>query len=172
MNPVIEAILTRRSTRAFTDKPLTRDEMETLINAGRYAPSGMNRQTWHFTGILNQEKIHELATCISTVLDRKDYNFYNAPALILVSNEKEGRWSRDDNACALQNILLAAHSMGIASVWVNQLKGICDDPRVRPLLTHMEIPENHEIYGLAALGYDAGEPKGMVEKTGAYTIIE
>lgn len=58
-----------------------------------------------------------------------------------------------DCACALQNIFLAAKSLGIGSCWINQLGQTCDDPDVRAFLTQLGIPENHRVYGCAALGY-------------------
>ncbi|MFI3227730.1 MAG: nitroreductase family protein [Clostridia bacterium] len=172
MNEVINNILTRRSVRSFSDTPISKADMETLIKAGLYAPSGMGRQTWKFTGILNASIIAELADTISKVLDRQNYNFYNAKSLILISNAKDSAWGRDDNACALQNIMLAANSMEIGSVWINQLKGICDHEEIRPILTKLGIPANHEIYGLAALGYSTNPPAGIVDKIGEFVIID
>lgn len=172
MNEVLNNILTRRSIRDFSDKLISKENLETIIQAGIYAPSGQGRQTFKFIGVLNQEMIKRLASVIETVLGRDGYNFYNAKALVLISNEKGGKWSRDDNACALQNILLASHSLDIGSVWINQLLDICDNDLVRPILDELEIPTNHEIYGLAALGYSLSEPKGIVPKKAEFKIFE
>ncbi len=171
MNEVIHTILTRRSIRDFSDKQVSTEDVETLIQTGLYAPSGMGRQTWNFVGLTKYDLVTQLAEGISKELSRENYNFYGAKTLILVSNHKESPWGRDDNACALQNMMLAAHSMGIGSVWINQLCGICDVPEIRALLTRLTIPEDHEIYGILALGYSQSEPKGQVEKIGKYTII-
>ena len=57
------------------------------------------------------------------------------------------------NACAMENIFLAAHSLGIGSVWINQLQGICDEPSIREILNDFGIPADHIVYGMAALGY-------------------
>ena len=173
MNEVINNILTRRSVRAFSDQPITRESMELLIEAGMYAPSGMNLQTWKFIGVLNQEKITELATVVGKAWDRPSLNFYSPTALIIISNEKESRFGKEDNAAALQNIFLAAHSLEIGSVWINQLNnGTSENPEVRAMLNTLGVPENHTVFGIAALGYLAGEAKGKVEKTGKYEIIE
>ena len=63
-----------------------------------------------------------------------------------------------DCACAMQNIFLAAKSLGIGSCWINLLGQTCDDPDVRAFLTKLGIPENHRVYGCAALGYAAAAP--------------
>ncbi|MFI3214561.1 MAG: nitroreductase family protein [Eubacteriales bacterium] len=172
MNEVINNIMTRRSIRAFNEQLLTKEQLETLINAGLCAPSGMGKQTWKFTGILNQEIIKKLATTIGDVLGREDYNFYHAKALIITTNESTSRFAKEDNACALENIFLAAHSMGIGSVWINQMLGQCDVPSIRAILDEIGVPKDHEVFGIAALGYDENEPKGQVDKIGQYSIIE
>ena len=173
MNEVINNILTRRSVRSFTDKKVSKEDIELLIKAGLSAPSGMNLQTWKFTGVLNSNKIKELADVVGKAWNREGYNFYDPTALIIISNEKDSRFGREDDAAALQNIFLAAHSIGIGSVWINQLNNEnSDKEEIRKVLNTLDIPENHTIYGIAALGYQADEPKGMVNKIGTYTIIE
>ncbi len=172
MNEVINGIVTRRSVRDFSDKLVAKADIEELLNVALYAPSGMGRQTWKFTGVLNQGLIRELAEIIGHVWDREGYEFYKAPALIIASNEADSIWGKEDNACALQNIFLAAHSKGIGSVWINQLNGKCDVPEIRAILQKLNIPDNHVVYGLAALGYSMSEPMGAVKKTGITEIIE
>lgn len=172
MNEVMQAILTRRSIRDFSEEKVAKEDLETLIQAGLYAPSGMGRQTWKFVGLTNDQLIDQLATAISTELNRENYNFYHAKTLILVSNHSESPWGRDDNACALENMMLAAHSMGIGSVWINQLVGICDVPALRQILDQLTIPADHTVYGILALGYSQSPAKGIVDKLGTFTIIE
>lgn len=172
MNTIIENILTRRSVRSFSDTPISKETVELLLQAGLYAPSGKNRQTWQFTAILNQEKIQILAKAIETALNRPGYDMFRPQVLIIPSNERDSIHGKEDNACALENIFLAAHSMGIGSVWINQLQGICDEPAIRRILTDFQIPENHVVYGMAALGYPAVSSQKNVQKTGKVVMIE
>lgn len=172
MNEVIQNILTRRSVRAFTGESLTKEQVEILIQAGLCAPSGMNKQAWQLIGVLNPDIIEKLAHAIEETQGREGYNFYNAKTLIITTNETEGKWSKEDNACALENIFLAAHSMGISSVWINQLLDHCHEPKIRKILEEIGVPSNHDVYGIAALGYDVNEAKGQVKKMGTYQIIE
>lgn len=78
-----------------------------------------------------------------------------------------------DCACALENIFLAAKSLGIGSCWINQLRQTCDDPDVRAFLTKLGVPENHKVYGCAALGYASADApvKEKKVKEGTLTII-
>lgn len=173
MNVIMENLLTRRSTRAFSGQRIPKEELEQILQAALYAPSGMGRQTWKFTAVVNQEKIQKLAAAVGKELGREGYNFYNPAALIIPSNEKDSAWGRDDNACALENIFLAAHSFGIGSVWINQLNnGVADAPEVRAILKEFGVPDTHTVYGIAALGYASSTAAGNVKKTGSYVIVE
>ena len=173
MNKVLENILTRRSIRSFKDEQIKDEDLEMILNAGTYAPSGMNRQSWKFTALQNKEKIQELAKVIREALGRDEsYNMYNPVTIILVSNDKDNTNGLADCSCALENIFLMANSLGIGACWINQLKTICDEPEVRKLLNELEIPENHIVWGMAALGYAAEAPKEHTIKEGTIKIIK
>lgn len=172
MNEVMDNILTRRSVRAFNDQDIPREDLDQILQAALYAPSGMNKQTWQFTAIVNRDKIQNLAKLIGESLERKGYNFYNPSVIVLASNERESKWAKEDNACALQNMFLAAHSFGIGSVWINQLQNICDESEIRKYLQEVGIPDDHLVYGVAALGYAATEVKQEVSKKGIVKIVE
>lgn len=172
MNDVLKNMLTRRSVRAFKKDPVSREDLNTLMEAASYAPSGMNRQTWEFTALANPDKIQKLAALIKEELGRDQYDMYQPAAVIIPSNQKNSPFGREDNACAMENIFLAAHSMGISSVWLNQLQGICDKPAIRAYLTELGIPQDHVVYGMAALGYAASKPSQDVKKTAVKRIVE
>ena len=160
MNPAVENIMTRRSIRSFTDKKIPKTDLETIVEAGIYAPSAMNRQLWHFTVITSAEAISTLAAAIGKELGREGYDFYKPTAMIAVSCSNGTDYYREDCACALENIFLAAHSLGIGSVWINQLNGICDRPEIRKVLDSLGIPSGNRVWGMAALGYAApGQPE-------------
>ena len=170
MNAVMENLLTRRSVRAFEEKEIPQEVMEQLVQAALYAPSARGLQTWQFTVVTDRDKIQELAAVMAAELGRSDYDMYAPQALIIPSNEKESRFRKEDDACAMENIFLAAHSLGIGSVWINQLQGICDESAVREVLRELQIPDSHVVYGLAALGYAAGPVKEK-ERTGKVVVI-
>ncbi len=167
-NEAIQNILTRRSIRAFQETPVEREKIDTILKCATYAPSAMNRQTWHFSAVLNAKKIKKLYDAVGTALGNTEYNMYKPAAIIIPSNEpgKEA-----DNACAMQNIMLSAHALGVSSVWINQVKDTCSDPTVRAVLTELGVPEDHVVFGIAALGYAAGEPR-PADKKYPVTIIE
>lgn len=172
MNAVMEALLNRRSCRAFLQKPIPCEELDAILQAAIYAPSGMGLQTWQFTAVADREKINMLAEVVGSVLNREGYDMYRPEVIIIPSNDKDSRFGKEDNACALENIFLAAHSFGIGSVWINQLQGICDEPAVREVLTQLGVPQDHVVYGLAALGYPAKELPQNVTKNGKVVVIK
>ena len=159
MNQVLENIKSRRSIRSFLPKPISREDLEIIAQAGQYAPTGMNRQQFQFTVLTSQAKLEELAKAIREEIGADEsYNFYGSSALILLSCNPENHNGMLDCACALQNIFLAAHSLGIGSVWINQLRDICDKPAVRRVLDGLGVPGDHVVWGMAALGYAAETP--------------
>ena len=179
-NPVLDAIRNRRSVRTYDPRPLPADVLATIVEAGTLAPTGMNAQTVHFTVIQDAEKLHELNRLIRTALIRyegrqlnEDYCcYYDAPVLVIASNEPT-RTGGMDCACALQNMFLAAHSLGIASCWINQLSYTCDAPEVRAYLKRLGVPTVHKVYGCAALGYNGGkEPAAHPRKEGLVSYAE
>ncbi|WP_378952916.1 nitroreductase family protein [Pelosinus sp. sgz500959] len=194
MNEILQNILTRRSIRAYQKEQILDTELEAIIKAAQYAPSGGNSQSWHFSVVQNEEKLKELnahvreafkdliidnTTYRSKVSGKKAaesnrYNFYyHAPTLIIVSNDREYSNAMADSSVALQNIFLAAHSLHMGSCWINQLTWFGDQPKIREVLTTFGIPENYKICGAAALGYVSGnQPKATPRKEGTVTIIK
>ncbi|MCE8999934.1 nitroreductase [Bacteroides fragilis] len=189
-NEVLETIKARRSVRAYDRKQIPADDLNAILEAGAYAPNGMHYETWHFTAVRNTvklEELNELNERIKGAFAKSDDKhlrerghsetyccYYHAPTLVIVSNEPKQWWAGMDCACAIENMFLAATSLGIASCWINQLGTTCDDPEVRAYLTSLGVPENHKVYGCVALGYKA-EGALLKEKTvkaGTITIVE
>lgn len=171
MNQTIETMLKRRSTRSFLNRPLNREDIKTIVDCALHAPSGMGRQTWKFTVIENREKIQKLAGAAGKALGREGYNMYEPEVLIIPSNQRDSSFGMEDNACAMENIYLAAEALGIGCVWINQLRTICDVPEIREILDEFHIPGDHVVYGLAALGYRDDTPIAPKERIGKVEYI-
>lgn len=164
MNAIIQNMLDRHSCRSFTAQPVEAEKIDDLITAAVWAPSGMNRQTWHFTVITNPEKIQQLAAAVRKADNRPDnYNFYAPTVFFIVSGERDNRNSMLDGSAAIENVLLAATSLGLGSCWINQVRDVCDDPAVRALLTEYGVPENHIVNACASIGY-AAAPANVHER--------
>ena len=186
MNEVLNNIQARHSTRVYTDRQVSAENLNQILQAATYAPNGMHLETWHFTAIQNKEILCELNEAVKKAfaksteprLQERGHSttyccYYHAPTLVIVSNEPTQWWASMDCACALENIFLAARSLGIDSCWINQIGQTCDDPDVRTLLNRLGVPANHKVYGCAALGYAPADTvvKPKKVKEGSVTII-
>ena len=89
-----------------------------------------------------------------------------------IVEQKTGKSGLEAFITAMENIMLAAHSLGIGSVWINQVRDVCDTPEVRSILKEWEIPDSHVIFGIAALGYAKGPVNQNPEKTGAIHFVD
>ncbi len=160
-NPVFKTIFERRSVRSFLDKAVSKEDIEAVVRAGLYAPSGRNRQDWQFTIVVKKEQLEKLNNAVIAAQNRSpDYCcYYGSPVLIIVSSLSSNELSPYDCACALENIFLSAHSLGIGTCWINQPGASTNDASVRAVLTELGVPLNHNVYGCAALGYAAAESK-------------
>ena len=130
-----EAIHGRRSTRAFTQKPVTKSILETLIADAIQAPSAVNEQPWHFTVIHNQALLDKISASSKTFmlkvieagnfpkhlrehLETPDFQiFYHAPVLLVISS-KAGDWAVENASLAAENLMLAAYGHGLSSCWI------------------------------------------------------
>ena len=175
MNPVMDAIKSRRAIRSYEDKQVPGSTIQMILEAATYAPSAINVQPWKFTIITNKDEIKRLSdktkpTIIRSLPDVGDeglvglkkrlsdpqYNiFYNAPLLIFVSGAKSP-YAVYDCSMAAQNMMLAAYSLGIGSCWIGTAVHSANDPKVKPTLG---IPEDHEVYAALIFGYPKGTPK-------------
>ena len=167
-SPLVQAILSRHSIRNFLDKRIDKGTIRTILAAGIQAPTGHNLQTWRFTVVADRSLIQRIKTVGKEVADREKTGFYgfnNPDTLILVSYDMRNDCGIQDASCATENILLAAHALGLGGCWLNGLTRICGQPEIRALLAEMKIPENHRICSMIALGYPAAEDKAPVRRT-------
>ena len=167
VNPVIQAILNRRSIRKFTEQPINEDVLNMILKAGYHAPSGHNMQSWRFTVLEKEEtiqKLKKLGQETAALHKVYFYGFENPKIIILVSNDLRNPDGCQDASCAAENMMLAAQSYGIGSVWLNGLMTLRDKEPVKALLDSFGIPENHNIWACIALGYPVAEGAHLKKK--------
>jgi len=151
---VIETIYQRRSIRKYLDKKVERDKIITLLKAATAAPTAANCQPWEFIVIDEEEKLTELR-------EKLIFARYKAPAAIVVCGNmklafkgpSQEFWVQDCSA-AIENILIAATSIGLGTVWI----GIYPlENNIRPLKKILNIPEYVTPLGIVYVGYPAEE---------------
>lgn len=166
-NPVMDALLSRRSIRRFTDQKIETAMLEMILKAGYYAPSGHNLQTWKFTVLTDEGRISRLKEAAMEAAKEQKvycYGFNNPAVIILVSNDNRNHNSCQDASCAAENILLAAHSYGLGACWLNALRTLRDVEPVKSVLDEYGVPQGHTVWSMIALGYPAEEGKLLAKK--------
>jgi nitroreductase len=150
----IDVILNRRSIRDYQDKEIPDDVLAEILEAGRQSPSAANRQPYHFVVVTDTKLKQELGGLLSRFLKK-------APVILVgCANPKAiltGKWATIDTTIALENMVLAAWSLGIGSCWV----GSFNEQKVKELL---KIPNNWNVVALLPLGYPAETPKQRKKK--------
>lgn len=167
MNPVMQVILSRHSIRKFTNQNISSEMLELILKAGYHAPSGHNLQSWKFTVLTKEEDIQMLKRITKETATQQKVNFYgweNPKVLVLISNDSRNQYGCQDASCAAENIMLAASSYGIGSVWLNPLMTLRNEMPVKELLDNYEIPENHIIWAAVALGYPVANGVALAKR--------
>lgn len=175
MNDTIRNILNRRSVRDFMNQEIPRAKLEMILQCGIYAPSGHNMQTWKFTVIRKPEQIAGLKEAAAIASKRAGVYFYglnNPNVLILVSNDRRNANCIQDSSCAAENMMLAAQSYGIGSVWINAFYQISDEPEIREILNEYEVPDTHIVWVAIAMGYPEKPGKLLAKKMNVVNWIE
>lgn len=148
-NPVLSALFERRSIRKYTDEPVTREDITTVLEAGRWAPSGLNNQPWRFLVVMrDDERMEKLVECT-----KYGHIVRASAACICVMLEKSAIYSEMKDhqgvgAC-IQNMMLAAHSLGLGSVWLGQI--VNDQKATLSAINQSE--DTYEIQAVIALGH-------------------
>lgn len=171
---VFSCIATRHSTRKFKEEPVPQEVLDKVIEAGRQAPSGKQKNQSRFIVIRKKEVLQELIALVQQefakmeVTPENDDNFggairaakkggyvfmYNAPVLIVVANKRDYGNKYADVSCAMQNMMLAANALDLGSCWINQLRWLQDNPVLRAYLQKLGMAEDEEVCASLSIGY-------------------
>ena len=158
MNEVLKAIRERRSVRSFQSEMPPKELLEQIAEAGIYAPSGRNSQSAILLVITDPEKREKLMKANRAVMGREDGDpFYGAPVIFVVLRNKEVSTSIYDGSLVMENLMLAAHSLGLGSIWIHRAKEEFETDEYKALLKDLGIEGEWEGVGHCAVGYVDGE---------------
>ena len=166
---VLEAIKARRSIRRYKTTPVDDKTLELVLEAARWAPSWANTQCWRFI-VVRDSKIKDELANITTYNNPATEAIRNAPVVIVACAElgksgyydgelatDKGDWYMFDVAVAMQSLVLAAHSLGLGTVY----NGLFDAKKAAGIL---EVPQGFCVVSLTPLGYPDQEPKPRPRK--------
>ena len=157
-NPVIENMKSRRSCRAFKPDPVPRELVEQIVEAGLWAASGMGRQPVKIIAIADRalrDRLAEQNRKIGGWPEGFD-PFYGAPVVLIVLARKDVPTYLYDGSLVLGNLMNAAESLGVASIWIHRAKEEFESDFGKNLLKKLGIEGEYEGIGHCALGYAAG----------------
>lgn len=161
-----EDLLTRRSVRKYSDRPVEEEKLDKVLTAGLYAPTGMNNQAPVMVAVRDKETRDRLSRMNAAVMGASGDPFYGAPCVIVVLSDPERMTWVEDGSLVLGNLMNAAHSLGLGSCWIHRAKECFDTPEGKALLRAWGVPENYRGVGNCILGYAAEEPEAKPRKSG------
>lgn len=183
-NDVLTNIKTRRSIRGFKQIEIPEETLEAVLETMLYAPSGSKHQTDRYYVIKNIEVLEELNELLKNEflsLNDDDIKnkfiasakkraqnanvnfFYNAPCLVIATNDIDYPNAMADCAVALENLMLAAHSSDIGSCWINQLTWLRGNDNLKNFLREYGISNRESVFGAVALGYSSNPPSNEIK---------
>jgi len=171
---LMDAIVTRRATREYSDTPVESARIEQLLNAANLAPSSMNRQPWAFAVLADPERIEDhacRATCwlkakfaanpadpsLLRLLETPGYSlFHHAPVLVFILATSADQQAAEDCCLAAENFMLAARDEGLGTCWIGMARPWFNLPAVK---AELKIPKKYQIVSPIILGYPKGCPE-------------
>lgn len=169
MNDILKAIKERRSIRKFKAEMPKKTDLEQIIEAGLYAANGMGKQSTAIISVTNKElrdRLSEMNRKIGGWGEGFD-PFYGAPAILIVLAKKDWQNRVYDGSLVMGNLMLAAHSLGLGSIWIHRAKEEFESDEGKEILKQLEISGEWEGIGHCAVGYiDGNLPKAAARKDG------
>ena len=171
---ILNAISERHSTRAFLPEMIADDELETIIEAGRLAPTGMNDRANRIYVFRQGAALDRLQTALVNAVSRGSadgipkekaekmrndgYSFcYGAPCFILTTHRGNQYDALSNGACMLENMMIQAQESGIGVCWINLVRRAQNDEEVRTVLREFGIDDDEFVTGGLAAGYADGD---------------
>lgn len=166
MNEIIKAMEERRSIRKFKLEMPKKEDLQQIVEAGLYAANGMGRQATITVAVTNKELRDKLSAinCKIGGWDEGVDPFYGAPAILIVLAEKDWRNRVYDGSLVMGNMMLAAHSLGLGSIWIHRAKEEFELPEYQQLLKELGVEGEWEGIGHCAVGYIDGEMPEAAER--------
>lgn len=180
-NEVLQAIADRRSIRSYKNEQITDEQLSTVMTAALQAPSARNSQPWHFTVVQDRALIERINESFRSeflkhapddamrahIADEAYSVFYHAPTVIFVSTNMDGAklYARHDCGLAVENICLAAHSIGLGTVILGMPREAFAGPEGDEFRRLLRFPEGYDFMVAVSLGVPAGTKQPhLIEK--------
>lgn len=152
-NEVLKNIRTRRSCRSFKPQQITHEELLTVLEAGTWAPTARGGQDPWIVAVQDDALKKRIERLNAQIMGTTNNPFYDAPTLVLVFGTPTSKNYLQDGSLVLGTMMLAAHSIGLASCWINREIEMFDTPEGKLLKEDLGVPKEAGGIGALALGY-------------------
>ena len=171
-NKMLELLKSRRSVRGYQDRQILPEELDAVVEAGTWAPTGMGMQSPVIVAVQDPKYRQTVMELNQKARGGNGDPYYGAPTIVLVLADPERGTCVEDGSCVLCNMMNQAHSMGLASCWIHGEREMFQLPEGKALLREWGLPDNLRGVGSLALGYAAGPlPKLKDRKPGYVKMV-
>lgn len=174
MHDILDVLKGRRSVRKYKEEPVPEDLMEEIIQAGLYAPTGMNRQETLILKITEPSAVRELGQINGKLMGREGFDgFYGAPAVLCIFSKRGARTGIHDGCSVLSNMMNEAASLGLGTCWIHRGKEQFETPEGKELLKKSGIDgDAYECVDSVVVGFPEGEipPAGPRKEGRVFSI--
>lgn len=158
-NEVIRTIIERRSCKSFLPDAVDAQLIDTIIEAGLYAPNGRGMQSPIILAVTDKALRDRLEALNCRFFPKGGTPFYGAPAVLIVLADKSAPTYVYDGSLVMGSMMLAAQSLGLGSCWIHRAKQMFESEEGKQILSELGIEGDYEGIGNCVIGYPAGEPK-------------
>ena len=153
MNETLKTLKERRSCRKYSARQVEADVLDRILEAGTYAPTGMNRQAPVIVAVQDKETRDKIAKMNGAVMGMDNDPFYGAPTVLVVLADPAVRTYVHDGALVMGNLMNAAHAVGVDSCYIFRAKEVFATEEGKAMLRSWGIPDHYEGIGNCILGY-------------------
>ena len=167
MNEAMKNLLERRSVRGYKKDLVPAEVLDEILEAGKYAPSGMGQQKTLMVITQKPELVAKLSKMNADVMGAKSDPFYGAPTVVIVFADSEQGTCVENGSLVMGNLMNAAHAVGVDSCWIHRAREGFDSEEGKALKAEWGVPESYIGIGHCVLGYRSGEyPEAKARKDG------
>ena len=171
MKNAIEIMKERRSCRSFKPDAVDRGLIEKVCEAGTYAASGMGRQSAKIIAVTDKELRDRLMKMNAAFMGKEDFDpFYGAPVILIVLADKTVPTYVYDGSLVMGNLMNAAESLGLGSIWIHRAREEFDSDEGKAILRELGVEGEYEGIGHCALGYAAAPSNAAAPRKSDYVV--
>jgi len=169
---LLQTIKTRRSCRRYKSEQIPDELLRQVLEAGTYAPTARGLQSPFIVAVQEPDQLRQLTEMNARIMGVSTNPYYDAPTYVLVFAPAGGKNSLQDGSCVLENMMLAAHALGLGSCWINREQEMFATEEGKALMQRWGLPDGLMGVGALALGYPAATPsEAKPRKADYYRII-